>query len=120
MGSRPNRILLINVRHGGGSVHRTVVHVGKESHIAKVGHKGIRLPWQDPFNVHKGETHQMEQNAGPNAAMPMPTNRRLEMVATWISNGQRARARTWGGTEDIQVRGTHIGVSSSLCPFRET
>jgi len=65
MGSRPNRVYLVNVWHSSHLIHGTVVHVGQESHIAKVGDKGIRLPPQDPFNVHKGETHHMEQNASP-------------------------------------------------------
>jgi len=62
----PTVIKLINVRHGGRLVNGTIVHVGQESHVAKAGHKGIRLPPQDPFDVHKGETHHMEQDASPN------------------------------------------------------
>jgi len=53
------------VGHGGHSIHGTVVHMGQDGHIAKVGHEGIRLPPQDPFDVHKGKTHHMEQDARP-------------------------------------------------------
>jgi len=58
---------LVDVGHSGRSIHGTVVHMGQDSHIAKVGHEGIRLPPQDPFDVHKGETHHMEQDARPDS-----------------------------------------------------
>jgi len=53
------------VGHGGHSIHDTVVHMGHDSHVVKVGHEGNRLLPQDPFDVHKGETHHMEQDACP-------------------------------------------------------
>jgi len=53
------------VGHGSRSIHGTVVHMGQDGHVAKVGHEGIRLPPQDPFDVHKGETYHMEQDARP-------------------------------------------------------